>query len=668
MARSDPMAEPSMDLKGAVAKPAFRADIEGLRAVAILLVVLFHAGVPGFSGGYVGVDVFFVISGFLITGLLVNEVESSGRLGWMEFYARRARRLMPVSALVLLGTLAVSWLVYSPIELTRIARSAASVALYASNILFAAKATNYMGAAAETDPFLQTWSLGVEEQFYFLWPAFILTVLVLARRRMSSRVVLASLGVVVVTSLALCIVLTSRVQPWAFFLTPARFWEFAIGGIVAVAAIRPRSHVLATLLAGGGLVLILGSAVVFDFATSFPGLYATVPVLGTAALLAAGAAERPTRVTHLLGTGPLRWVGQRSYSWYLLHWPLLVLLAAVAPSPSMLSRLGAVIVALGLSVAAYRWVEDPVRRSDWLKARPRASVGLGLSLALLSLAAASVSFLLASNAMRSGEQLQLARAAGDVASIDADGCLASFNDTEPRGDCVYGDVDSATTVVLFGDSHAAHWFPAMEEASLRNGWRLVVMAKAACPSADVPAFYREQVGRSYTECVEWRDAAFDQIAEQDPGLVVISNAVGHVSGDPSREHPVSDSDWSAGMDSTLRRFADDGVAVAVIADVPESKVDVPICLSRSAASRLATQDCSVGLDRPAIRQIERDAVARSSGAALIDMNDLICPVGRCDPVRDGAVMYRDENHLTASFSQSLGGVLGDRLTAATARR
>ena len=305
----------------------FRPDLQGIRAIAVVLIVLFHAGVPGLSGGYIGVDVFFVLSGYLITGLLVRELGSTGGVGVASFYARRARRILPASFLVLAVTLIASGAILSPIDFASASKDVAASAIYVPNVRFALEQTDYWHPAA-VSPVLHFWSLGVEEQFYLIWPAFLLVAWRLGAR--STRGLGFWVTVVTLGSLLLGIVLTPLNPTASFYLLPTRAWELGLGAMLVFADGRFRTMPASISAVAGwtGLLMIGAAAVLFDAATPFPGVAALVPVVGTALLVAAGAAERRSWPGPLLASRPMQFFGRISYSLYLWHWPLIVLGAA----------------------------------------------------------------------------------------------------------------------------------------------------------------------------------------------------------------------------------------------------------------------------------------------------------------------------------------------------
>jgi len=267
-------------------KDGFRPDIEGMRGIAVLLVVLFHSGVPGFGGGFIGVDVFFALSGYLITGIILNEITKRGKLSFRNFYARRARRLLPAAGLVVVSTLVLMLLMYSPLELGKYASWASYTSLYASNYMFMRDASNYFASDVTRNPYLHTWSLAVEEQFYLFWPALIALTLIATKSRRQLAVVLTVMSAV---SLAFCIWLTNYRAPWAFFGLPTRAWEFGLGGLgcMVPAEYLVRRKSLTAAVGWIGFAAVLAGSVVFTSQTPFPGLAAALPVLGTIAVLLA---------------------------------------------------------------------------------------------------------------------------------------------------------------------------------------------------------------------------------------------------------------------------------------------------------------------------------------------------------------------------------------------
>jgi peptidoglycan/LPS O-acetylase OafA/YrhL len=643
-------------------RPKFRPDIEGLRGVAILLVVAYHAGVPGFGGGYVGVDVFFVLSGYLITWLLVREAEAQGSIDLAEFYARRARRLFPALAVALFATLAASYIILSPLEQLQLWRTALATAMYASNIFFAFRATDYLAADAETDPLLHTWSLAVEEQFYFVWPLIILFgVRVLGRSSGSVRRdggLILTLVAVTVGTFALSVWLTGSRQPWAFFSSPTRAWEFGIGGL---AALLP--SVRSPLVGGRGASLVLGwlgavgvagAAVLFSEETLFPGTAALLPAVGTVLVLRACAGDPSRGVGGVLSARPLRELGRLSYSWYLWHWPVLVLAVALAGGDLPLHyRLALLVVSLGLAEASYRFVEDPIRHNRVLSRRPAYSLGMGVAVT-----AAGVLMALGlrhSATLSAGTPTQRALVEVTARPEIGPGCVARYPDVEATG-CVSGDETSDRTVVLFGDSHAEQWFPAFESIAQEQGWRLVTYTKWLCPPPDVE-FTLQRLGRVYHECGPWRQQALQQIVELQPEAVFVANTYAY---------GVGSAEWEEGARRTLTTLSAASGQVVQIRPTPHPGFHVPECLSRAEWRATFGIDTSCDFrNEPAAADARwEDQVEAAQGLEnvfTLDMTDRLCVGERCPAIADGIVLYRDDNHITTSFAEAMTPVIAERI-------
>jgi peptidoglycan/LPS O-acetylase OafA/YrhL len=366
----------------------FRPDVEGLRAIAVLFVVLYHAHLPGISGGFVGVDVFFVISGFLITGLLVREHEQRASISIPGFYARRARRILPASTLVVLLTVFATYHWLGFLEGNAVAVDAKWTAVFLANIHLAQIGTSYFGSQAPPSPLQNMWSLGVEEQFYVVWPGLFLLVAAVGRR-LNVRMKLGVLLVMIVTaSFVWSILQTSNNSTWAYFSPLTRAWELGVGALVAIAAPLLGRISRKTALAMGclGAVGVVGSGFLFNASTPYPGSAAALPVFGTALLIAAGTAAASLPTERILSTRPFQWFGARSYSLYLWHWPILIIAAEHSFVPlSLWQNLLCVLVAIVAAALSYRFVETPVRRSQFLLKRPLVSVAMGIVLILVTI-------------------------------------------------------------------------------------------------------------------------------------------------------------------------------------------------------------------------------------------------------------------------------------------
>jgi peptidoglycan/LPS O-acetylase OafA/YrhL len=665
----------------------FRPDIEGLRAVAIGAVLLCHAGLPFAAGGYVGVDVFFVISGYLITRLLLGELASTGAVSLLRFYARRARRLLPLAFIVLAAVTALSAWMLTPLENERVARDVVASAAYVVNWRFAGQAVDYFEADGLASPLQHFWSLAVEEQFYLLWPALLVGLTGRARRRGGDvrRALWPALTALAVGSF----LHAASTDPGAvYFSTFARAWELALGGLLALALVAPPrlGARVATALAWCGLAGIAAAVAMFDDATAVPGLPALLPTLGAAAIIVAGAAPGTRSASRLLTLRPTRYVGRISYAWYLWHWPLLVLAEA---------RWGELTVATGVAVTAASWlptaishrlVERPIHRSRPLGRRP----AFGLAVGVVCSAGGAAAGLLLFAAQPPQRTIPIADVAGaaevservrpiqrradgvrprprdadgDRGQMYRDGCLVPMRETRsPR--CVYGNRAATRRVVLFGDSHAMQFFPALQRIARRKDWRLVGLAKAACTAADGVLTYNRQLRRPYDECPTWRARTLRRIEKRErPDMVVVTSSVSSQVIDRGRrlDRGTSRRHLERGYVRTLRRLARTGARVVVLRDTPRAPFDVPACVS-GALDRL--EKCAFPLEGAIDpRAPEAAAARRLRRVRLVDTHKLLCPGGTCRAVMGNALVYRDRTHLTATFMRTAADWFGRRLPA-----
>jgi len=629
----------------------FRPDIEGLRGLAVLLVVLYHVGVPMFGGGFIGVDVFFVLSGYLITGLIVREIETSGRLDLLHFYARRARRLLPASALMLLIISAATAILLSPPEQVNLARSARATAAYLSNLWFTGEASNYFAPGIETNPLLHTWSLAVEEQFYAFWPLLVLFGLrgCGARRRLA--VTMSALGVL---SFALSVYFTAKRPVWAFYMMPLRAWEFAIGGLVCMTPARflaPYWH----RLGWAGLLTILGASGVYSRFTVFPGLSAAVPAVGTALVLVSYVAAPSLGPTLILRQPIFQWFGKLSYSWYLWHWPFLALAAALKPDLGVGWRAGLALASLCTAALTFRCIEYPIRCSKRLASRPKISLALA---AVLTLVSVSLTHFWRQEASKESILPKYARFTAAKLDYSTD-CLVRAGQAEVR-ECVFGAPDASTTVVLFGDSHADHWLPAVERLASERMWRMVTMVKSSCPAPEVLA-YNRLIGGIETECTAWRAEALRRIAVLHPAAVIMASYSGYYK-DPGQTKRFSYAEWKQGSRQTMATLTSAAIPAVVLLDTPWSTINAPDCLSRAAMNGwLPERACAAKLNND-IRAAERDAASAYPNISVVDLADQFCDGSLCGPIRDGMVVYRDQNHIATSYALKLAPVLGEKLS------
>lgn len=678
-------------------RSSYRPDIDGLRALSIVLVVAFHAGVSGVGGGYVGVDVFFVVSGFLITSLLVAEHEARGRVSLAGFFARRVRRLLPLSASVVVVSVAAGMLLLPPLRHVDLVGDARAATLYVANLRYANQAVAYSDTEVTDSLLTHYWSLSIEEQYYLLWPLIVLAIGFVVGRRWPHRF-RAALGtvvaLVVVGSLWSSIVNTHRLGPAAYYVTHTRLWEIGFGAALAIALpvvsarLRRLHPLLVDLIAGSGLLTIVVAATQYGAGTSYPGTAALAPVMGTAAVLATGAA-RTTMLSRVLSLRPFPLVGRWSYAWYLWHWPaigigLLLNQRAGEPfSPGAVTSL-AVAASLALAIASHVLVENPVRMAPALQKLPRRSFALGGALMAVSLGVGPMALRVRDDgasvvAGPGAGAASPAQAAADLVSIHgASRCHLNYFQVDVSSDCVFGDPNGRVEIALIGDSHAQQWLPALDAFGRERGWRVLAWTKSACPLLDVPVF-NTKFRRPYKECEEWRDAIVGMLAGRghlDAVILTSSSSLHRMllgpDGELLEDRDAIQATWERGTKTTLPMLLDHADRVVRLFDTPWSPLDVPVCLSehpRDPATCDFDRTWKAGRDRDLLAA--EHAAVKSLGVAdevtFVDVRDLVCPDDPCRVIRrDGTIVYRDQHHLTQTFVLQLADDLGDRVAAAMA--
>ena len=671
-------------------KSSFRPDIEGMRAVAIGAVLLCHAGVPFLAGGYVGVDVFFVISGFLITRLLLGELDRTGGISLRRFYARRAKRLLPLTAVLLAAVGALSLLLLSPVRAVEVSGDIISSALYTANWHFASQSVDYFAQEVEPSPVLHLWSLAIEEQFYVVWPTLLLATTWLWRRRGGSirPAIWATLAFVLVGSLALGIHLTDGQPAAAYFSTFGRAWELALGAALAVMGAVRLPRIAAAGIGWAGLGAIFYSAVAFDASTPFPGTAALLPTLGTACLILAGSsvfAQAKGAPAWLLSLSPVRYVGRISYSWYLWHWPALIFAAVIWGPLSVAAGLAVVAASWIPTAASHHLIEDPLRLSRALARRPNRALaigaacmaigvcaGLGLTDLQPTLHTAPVADVPGAAALPDQPRPQQhadavrpnpLRASADRSRAYYDGCLVGISGTNSNK-CLYGDPNGGRTLILFGDSHAMQYFPALDELAEQRHWRLITLTKAECTPGEVQI--RSMIAdRHYPQCEAWRQESLRRIEMGDASaLVVMSGDTAYVPyGNDGQElsgGPAAAA-MQAGYVSTLTRIHRAGLRTVVIQDTPASASDVPGCVSEDLQH---LESCAFPRIHDPNKEFDVRAARSAPGSHLIDINREICPDNLCRAVIGNALVYRDKSHLTATFARTLAPAIESGLKRA----
>ena len=600
-------------------------QIQGLRALAAILVTLFHA--KWVSGGFIGVDIFYVISGFLITGLLMREIDRTGTINFKEFYARRFKRLLPTSFFVLAVTAVFAWFLLPGIARASLGRDVIAASLYVSNYLFAWWQTDYQNLDATPSPVIHYWSLAVEEQFYLLWPLLILAFFSLSMKFKSKNFVAWMVASVTLLSFIYSLYLTENSPIWSFYSLPTRAWELGIGALIVLMPQMKMKRIFGLI----GFILLFISSVLFNESTAFPGINALLPVLGTA-LLIATVHSWPPFLNDVANSSVSQWLGRISYPLYLWHWPLLVLPSTYLARPlEIYERLIAIAATLLFADVTHRFVEEPFRHSK--------SSALLIYKKSAVVTVASV-FLGAAIMLTNTDKIDVSGVNGAVslAQIKArpliydDGCHANYNQTE-SGKCEYGDLNSSKTMVLYGDSHAAQWFPTVVEIAERSGYKLISLTKSACSSVEV---VRQDRGAfNMARCSKWRDHSIKRIQALKPDVLIMSSfqyfRMPPQFGDRVRW-------WNEGQEKLLAGVKNSSTHLIYVTDTPHPERDIPSCLATN-----SIEECN---------DITQSETLSINGFKIIDPNPWLCS-DICTSVKDGVVAYRDQSHISVDIARAL---------------
>jgi peptidoglycan/LPS O-acetylase OafA/YrhL len=669
----------------------FRPDIQGLRAIAVAMVVIYHLYPSALPGGFAGVDVFFVISGYLITGHLWRGYARTGKVGLADFWGRRARRLVPAAALVLTVTWIASRIVQPATQLADTARQILASALYFQNWQLSRDAVSYLKSDDAASPVQHFWSLSVEEQFYIVWPllfllAAFLTAMCAARRadtlraarrvrRARTRGVVVGLltAVLVIASLAYSVFETDANASAAYFVTTTRIWELGVGGLLAIAPPR-LTHALARRgwLGWLGLTAVTASAFLLTGSMAFPGVLALLPVLGAAALIAGGSVKGRNGPARLTSARLMVFTGGISYSLYLWHYPLINLYTGWrgrAPGPLA----GPVILAAAVLLAwlTKTFVEDKVRLAPFVARHKWRSLLVAL-VALVPVALAAV-YITREPVPWNGTlgpnypgAAALTGAATDVPAApvlpppDAisqslyrtAGCLVDIPVSKPK-ECVFGDTTSPVlTVALVGDSAAGQWFDALDAVAVRRHWKLVTELHSSCPWSAAMMRNSNDIGK-FTACRTWGAAVLhDLIATIRPNVVLTSDYPNMATVDhPVEESQAATAEIGAGMAQYWTQLADAGISVTAIKESPDLVEDVPTCVEEHPAD---LAKCNVPVSKAVLQDSPTTEAAKlmAGKVNVVDANSLICGPKVCAPVVGNVLVFSDRHHLTWYYSKS----------------
>ncbi len=678
-----------------------RPDIQALRAVAVSMVVAFHLRPDLLPGGFVGVDVFFVISGFLITLHLIERPPTNVS-GLLAFWGRRIRRLLPASLLVLATSLVAAWAFLPETQWRATAEQTRAAALYYVNWTLLGDAVDYLSADRVPTIVQHFWSLAVEEQFYLLWPTLILVLTLLVRKHYA-----LGLGLVVAASFAYSVHLTDTHPAAAYFSTWTRIWELGAGGLLAAAAptiaarLKRGPSLIGLLLVTAGWIAIALSGFLINSATPFPGSAAALPIVGAVLVIAGQTQFRPYSWL------PVHWLGDVSYSIYLWHWPLMLVLPVIlargagAPGRGTLDNIAIVLATLVLSGLTKYFVEDRFRTPEWSR-RLRATYVLGAAgMAIVVSMAFALHFIEARGMDSAQAELESALATKDpclgAGSLDLDlgcpeakgpvipspalaendrgpayhdqpstgnDCSSKDNEGFPLVTCTFGDPKGKFDVALFGNSHAAQWLPALIEVAKARHWKITTYIVSSCVPVELRADW-DRGNKAATQCLRWTGDAIAKIKAERPNLIVFTN---RTSNPAKGEDSLRDSydEWEAAYRKTLTRLTATKRPIVVIQDNPASIwSDIkspPDCI----ASRKNPDDCSGPRSKwvPDDPEVGAAESLKGRGINVVDLNDYLCTLNTCKSVVGGVIAYADGSHMTATFNRTLAPYLDEELQEA----
>jgi peptidoglycan/LPS O-acetylase OafA/YrhL len=640
----------------------YRPDIDGLRALAILPVLLFHYRVPGFAGGFVGVDVFFVISGYLIAGLITGEMRE-GRFSIVRFYERRIRRIFPALFALLVAVSVAAWFILFPSDFARYAKSLFATAFFASNIEFW-RELGYFDVAAEQKPLLHLWSIAVEEQFYLLFPAILMLVAGRSRAR-----ALAAVSLILAASFAFSLHAVHAGPAFAFYMLPSRAWELMLGALLAIGQIpTPASRLLRNGLAALGVAAIGLSVALYTKATPFPGAAALLPCLGAALVIYAG--QTRSDVNAILSTRPLVFIGLISYSLYLWHWPLFVFARDVVGRDLQPWETAALIaVAFALAILSWRFVERPFRRRAF---RPAKWKLFGGALAAMAVTAAFGAAVDADHGVPQRLPVDVQRILAGVHDVDprAVTCFGmTANDVRAGKLCRIGDLSAkAPSFVLWGDSHAGAIIPAIDTIAKREHRAGIFAATDSCPpllgvtrpdtakckgfnDAVIQIATRPEIRDVILDARWAKNAEGTSYGDEPPGRILLYDDQGRGSDGPS-----TNAVFLRGLTRTVAALTAAKKHVILIGSAPEIGWAVPVVLAQM---RLSGDTRNMDLPRATHLLRQRVVMADFAlmrarhGVSIVDPADVLCDRAVCHVLRDGTPLYRDEHHLSATAARLL---------------
>lgn len=651
-------------------------DLQGIRAIAVLLVLIFHLWPENLPGGFVGVDVFFVLSGFFMTNILLNDHKQNGSISFTGFFARRAQRLVPATAVVVISVALLSPLL--PATLWRpVAEEIVASAFFMENWLLQYRAVDYLAREIAPGALQHLWSLGVEAQFYVLWPLLIAIIIKQSERlkystRTSITLLVLSIGLIFLVA---SIVISYSNSARAYFSTSARVWEFCVGGVIAAGGLRETFRPTFARLAGyTGLLAILISAFAIDNQMVFPGWVAIFPCLGTGLLIVSGNSVRAGFIHRALTWRPLTYLGDISYSVYLWHWPLIFFSGyLISPNLSNSYKFAIGATSIGLAVVSKILIEDPFRIRIQYSWKQKAVIS-SFAFALLAVAGGLIPLLMKDNYVNSrvfqtsnpsANYHPGALALTDAAAVDDDApafipdvvqarsdgsladkerCQAALNETEAQS-CNLGYKEGFFHIVLVGDSHAAQLSDGFQQVANELGWEYTHMSKTECPFTE-SSVKNSRAGGEYDTCNQWNKNVLNKINSLSPDLVVTTHSSRYtVTGTKNKQE--SFDRFVKGSIAQWNKLLNNGIGVVAIKDIPYFKSIAADCVAAG------TSDCAKPRSEVIIANQAIVEAANQAEIPIMDLTKAICGPEVCEPIVGNVFVWRDSNHLTATYIRTM---------------
>lgn len=645
---------------------SYRPDIDGLRAIAILLVVAFHVGLPGFEAGFVGVDIFFVISGFLITGLLLDELRRSDKIDFIGFYCRRVRRLLPAIVAVLIVVSILGLLFLHPYgQQQRLAKSVIASALFVANIYFSITTGGYFETHESDIPLLHFWSLAVEEQFYALWPLTLIFVTALSRRfRVAMpKAVSITIAILALASLTYLFIGLGASSSEAYYSTLARAWQLMAGGFLAVTLTPGRIAALRAYegpLYAAGAVLLISSLIIIDGPGQYPSWNAVLPTVGCMLFICGGSTDLRSRFGNLLACPPLVNIGKVSFSWYLWHWPLISIAQSYAlGTHSVVRNVIVALLALGLATLTYHWIEKPFRSARISTGYQRAGVlSFGAASTVVVIFTAGAAGWVARHAedlqpwLQIDQRLQRVRYDRPEAQQHCH-YDSPFFSMKQRDLCIAGSRANGIRAVLWGDSHANHLYPLVSAFGERNNIGVLQRSFSGCRPMLGGYDYRPE--NTIDDCKRFHADVLNELAAlKEEGLegVIVS---GYWAGDFEKLWVSTESRSlvKAYLLKTVTEIADLGLRVLIVTPVPDFHFHPLDCLARNPGlvCKISYGDW---LERTRVaRSVLVDVAVSIKNVRTLSLASFFCDKQYCYVERDRTVLYRDKNHITVEAAKNL---------------